>query len=146
MSEIRNYSDINSRLNLVVKNTGLDIQEFARSVNIERGQFGKVLKGTINITLKQLIEVSSQYKVRLGWLLEGEEPMYAHEKSGTNKAPDHHLLTQIEDYANGILVSLHELKKEHQDVFQPGTNVVPGSVQRAKTLDKKKTDKRPEGK
>jgi hypothetical protein len=92
--------------------------------------------------------ISNKFEnANIGWVLSGRGVMlFDNEKSGTPKAPDLNLLTQIENYANGILFSLHELKQEPHGVFQPGTNVIPAAVQTVKALDKKKTDKRLRGK
>jgi transcriptional regulator with XRE-family HTH domain len=51
-------------------------QEFADSINIDQSQFSKIKRGKLSITLKQIMEISSYYKVRTGWLLEGEEPIF----------------------------------------------------------------------
>ena len=116
---------------------------FADAIGVNPSQFSRITKNELNITLTQVMEITYIFGVRAGWLIEGEEPMYWSEKSGPSTEPDFKLLTQIEGHAKAI-VSLLESKPAPQGVFQRGTNVIRGSVQRAKTLDKKKTEKRPE--
>lgn len=140
MSQEEIISGIIGRLNEVVEDSGLTITEFAKSINTDRGQFGKVLSGNMGITLKQIIDITSRYGVRAGWLLEGE----GDKKSGPLEVPDS-LLTQIENYAQNILLSLKEVRKEPQPAFQPGTDVAPLPSQTVNLRGKKKTSKKQEG-
>jgi transcriptional regulator with XRE-family HTH domain len=98
---------INERLRYVVANTGMTDQDFAATVHIDRSQFGRILRGQLNITLKQVMEISSLYSVRAGWLLEGEGPIYKTEKSDSYKLPDLNLLTQLKEQIDQ-LISLHK--------------------------------------
>jgi hypothetical protein len=132
---------IGKRLELLTIEIKMGKRDFSNSIGINESQFTRMVKGTSGISPKVVFDVSSKYNVSYEWLMEGNGEIFAKEKSGPVKKPD--LLTQIENYADGILISLRELKKEHQDAFQPGTNVNPGAVQRANTLDRKKTEKRP---
>jgi transcriptional regulator with XRE-family HTH domain len=96
LAEEKGNIEISKRLRTVVNNSGMTDQDFAQSVNIDRSQFGRILNAKLNITLRQIMEISNQYQVRIGWLLQGEEPMQIKEKSGTSAVPDH-LLTQFKN-------------------------------------------------
>lgn len=52
---------------------------FARSIGIDPSQFSKVKTGEISVTLKQILEISSIYGVRAGWIIKGEMPVFEHE-------------------------------------------------------------------
>jgi hypothetical protein len=136
---------------------------FLSSKNISQGKFEKqagLSNGFVNnigdgISTQSLIKILEAFpELSATWLLTESGTMILQDtlelaegdlgykkKSGTTPVPDH-LLTQIENYANGILLSLQELKKGPPDVFQRGTNVIPGSAQPAKKQDKTKTNKK----
>jgi transcriptional regulator with XRE-family HTH domain len=99
------------RLNVVFANSQKSIQDFAVDIHMDRGQFGKVLNGKMGITLKQLVEISSRYGVRTGWLIDGELPMGKKEKPGSFE-PDLQLLTQIRKQVD-------ELKVNFDTLFEP---------------------------
>jgi len=101
-------STIEGRLNKIVEDSNLNIQEFAERIGVDRGQFGKVLKGTMGNTLKQILEISSQFGVRTGWILEGEEPMHTKEKSGAFQLPDS-LLTQLRNEIETLKINLQRI-------------------------------------
>lgn len=124
---------INEKLRYVVSNSGLTDQDFAASVNIDRSQFGRILRGQLNITLKQLLEISSLYKVRCGWLLDDEPPVYK-EKSGSLEKPDQQLLTQLRKEIDVLKASLLRLSDLVPSVQEE-------SLDREVTYDQKASDK-----
>lgn len=99
---------IGQRLAWLLLDQNLGINDFADSIKVDGSQFGKVVKDKLGITLKQVMEISSVYGVRTGWLLEGEGPPYKKDKSGSFE-PDH-LLT-IRKQLGTALISLQEAMK-----------------------------------
>lgn len=79
---------ITDRLNHLLKELKLGKTEFAESIEVDGGQWGKVLKGNMNATLKQILDITSKYGVRSGWLIDGEGPIYKKQKSGSVEKPD----------------------------------------------------------
>lgn len=99
---------------------------FAKSLKIDPGQLSGVKTGKYNLTIPQLLEVNSIYGVRLGWLLEGEKPMFKNEKSGTNKMPDRSLLVQLNNELSAAQLSLRKL--EESLAFPQEENVNQGAA------------------
>lgn len=99
---------IGRRLVILLSELKLGITEFASSIGMDGSQFGKILSGKLNITLKQVLEISSKYKVRTGWLIEGEAPIYKNEKSGSWE-PDIDLLTLMKKQINDLKINSDRL-------------------------------------
>ncbi len=83
---------------------------FAQSINMDAGQLSGVKTGKYNLTLQQVFEINSKYNVRIGWLLEGEEPIFKNEKSGSLQMPDS-LLTHLKTLQQSLQISLHKLEE-----------------------------------
>ncbi len=64
------------RIQQVIKETGLDDNEFAHTVDIEPIIFDKKIKGILPWTLKDAEKISEALNVRKGWLLDGEGEMF----------------------------------------------------------------------
>jgi transcriptional regulator with XRE-family HTH domain len=122
--------------------SGESQEAVSRAVGIQRTQFGRILNGKMNPTLKQVRDISSHFGVRVGWLIDGELPK-DQKKSGAIKQPDENLRELVQDEITLIQASLLRLSKGFQARLEPGTNAVPGSQQKAKTLDRTKTHKKP---
>jgi transcriptional regulator with XRE-family HTH domain len=125
---------IAERLNTIVEMSGLSIQDFAASVKIDRSQFGRILKDKMGITLKQVLEVSSHYGIRVGWIVEGEEPMLK-TKSGA-EAPDQKLFATMKEEIKAMQLSLDRLSKAAVGIV--GTEIQAGRpATQDLSLDKK---------
>lgn len=136
MIEIQEYNTIGSRLKKVVKDTGLTIEKFVEPINVDRGQFGKVLKDNMGVTTNQILEISSHYGVRTGWILEGELPVYKKEISGKSM-PDN-LLT-LRRQLNSAIFNLQEAMKTLPVSAGPDISAVRNPAYRQGK--KKKTEK-----
>jgi transcriptional regulator with XRE-family HTH domain len=138
------------------------LQAFLNHRNLSQGKFEKAVglsTGFVNnigdgISTQSLLKILEAYPdLNATWLLTGVGDMElveskelsegnpGYEKPASSQMPAD-LLTQIEDHANSILLSLQELRQAPPDVFQRGTNVIPGSAQPAKKQDKTKTNKK----
>jgi hypothetical protein len=129
---------IGQRLEWLLSELNLGINEFATTIKVDGSQFGKIINNKLGITLKQILEISSVYGVRPGWLIDGELPVYKKEKSGPNMEPDH-LLT-LRKQISTALVSLQEAMKTLPQPLGPEISVAgdPAFRQSGKT---KKTEK-----
>lgn len=87
--------DIVDRLNILEKALDVGGVIIANSIGLDQSQYSKIKRRKIGITLKQVMEISSKYSVRSGWLVEGEEPIFKKEKSGAEYTPDLNLLAQL---------------------------------------------------
>ncbi len=134
---------IGRRISYIAMTAEMGITEFAESINMDGSQLGKVIAGKMNITLKQVLEITSKYGIRAGWLIEGEGPM-TKEKSGTFEVPDH-LLTAVREEAEKMRLSLERIMKAASTNLDLNTSRVPGSKPVDLGLGKKagsqKTDK-----
>ncbi|MGN6477262.1 MAG: hypothetical protein ACTHKV_08550 [Flavipsychrobacter sp.] len=142
---------LRERLIQFLSSKNLSQAKFEKQVGLSNGFVNNIGEG---ISTQSLIKILQAYPdLNATWLLTqsgemvlgegfelGEAPSEYGKKAGSNEPAD--LLTQIEEHANKILLSLQELRQAPGDVFQRGTNVVPGSVQKASTLDKKKTSRK----
>lgn len=135
--------EIGARIEAAIKSRGVRKGDVAEVIDLDGGQFSRMLNGKSGVSIEVILAVSSKFDISLEWLLLGSGTMEK-EKSGPSMVPDQ-LLTQIQEHANAILLSLQELKPVPPSAFQRGTNVIPGSAQKAKTSDKKKTSKKQEG-
>jgi transcriptional regulator with XRE-family HTH domain len=137
--------EVGKRIQLLIQEWGLNNLSFGKLVGVDNSTVGKMAKGEKPPTLDMALELFSKKEISTDWFLFGKGEKYVQEKSGPSQEPDY-LLTQIENHAQSIIISLKELKKVPHDVFQRGTNVVPGFARKANISDKKKTDKKPKDK
>lgn len=101
-------------MNVLTKENKMDSGSFARSIPINESQFSRITQNKLNITLTQVMEISSIYMVRSGWILEGELPIFQNEKSGAQVAPDD-VNALIKNEAEKIQISLDRIKKAVQE-------------------------------
>lgn len=106
---------INDRLKWLLSDLKIGKTDFAKSINVDGGQWGKVLGGKMNITLKQILDISSTYHVRTGWLIDGELPVYKKEKSGALKQPDLYLLALMKKQVDELKVNFDTLLESPPD-------------------------------
>jgi transcriptional regulator with XRE-family HTH domain len=99
---------ISERLTYLLSELKLGKTEFAESINVDGGQWGKVLRGKMKPTLVQILEISSKYGIRTGWIIEGEPPIYKKEKSGSFE-PDIDLLTLMKKQVDDLKVNFDTL-------------------------------------
>lgn len=135
---------IGQRLAWLLSDQKIGITDFAGTIGVDGSQFGKIVNDKMGITLKQVLEISSKYSVRAGWIIEGELPVYK-QKSGPVEPDFREVMNQIKEYANGI-ISLTESKKVQVRVLDQETNTDRPRTQVVKLSGIQKTDKRPKGK
>jgi transcriptional regulator with XRE-family HTH domain len=101
---------IGARLKKVQADLNLKVEDMAIKIGMDRGQLGKVLNDKLGVTTKQVLEISSQFGVRTGWILEGELPVYVQKKSGNQELPDHYLPT-LSKHVSQAFSNLQEAMK-----------------------------------
>jgi hypothetical protein len=111
MGDNKELEGLTERLNVLFARSQMSIQDFSDKIHVDRGQFGKVLNGKLGVTLKQVLEISSQFKIRTGWLLEGEDPMYKKESGPVE--PDYQTLRKQ------LSTALFSLQEAIQTLPQP---------------------------
>jgi transcriptional regulator with XRE-family HTH domain len=137
--------EICRRIAYLFKNEEGDTQDaISNKLGIQRTQFGRIINGKLNPTLQQVCAIASHYKARVGWIVEGESPVYKKE-SDDQKPSDSHLLTLVENYVASARLNLDELSKAIVQPLGPGTNAHPHLSQTLSKSDRKNRKKKPEG-
>lgn len=142
-----NYTAIGHRIEELfsfLREKGIEMNNglMADALDMDASQLSGVKTGKYSFTYLQIMKLNSIYDVRVGWLLEGELPVFK-EKSGDQQPPDSHLLTLIEEHAKGILSNLKALQKAPPNVFERGKDEGHLPSQTLKLLDKKSKNKKP---
>jgi hypothetical protein len=110
--------DIVDRLTILEETMGVGGVVVANAIGLDQSQYSKIKRRKIGITLKQVMEISSRFGVRAGWLIEGEDPMYKNEKSGPGE-PD---LQTLRNQISTALSSLQEAMKTLPQPLGPETS------------------------
>jgi transcriptional regulator with XRE-family HTH domain len=132
--------DIVDRLTLLETDRGIGGAVIAKAIGLDQSQYSKIKRRKIGITLKQVMEISSKFGVRTGWLIEGELPIYRNEKSGSLGEPDIDLLTLMKKQTDDLKINFdrlfshmseHSSENADQDLLYPSDDLTEDKKKKA---------------